>query len=93
MSITTYNEIKEILKDEIDLDEDRLVEIADSLVPVYNAEVIEEWQQMPIEYNDSWQDVGTDADATILQRMMMDLYLYYNLQVARAYNEIKGELN
>ena len=91
--MTTYNQIKEILKDEIDLDEDRLVEIADSLVPVYNAEVIEEWQQMPIEYNDSWQDVGTDADATILQRMMMDLYLYYNLQVARAYNEIKGELN
>ena len=91
--MTTYNQIKEILKDEIDLDEDRLVEIADSLVPVYNAEVIEEWQQMPIEYNDSWQDVGTDPDATILQRMSMDLYLYYNDQVARAYNEIKGELN
>lgn len=93
MSITTYNQIKEILKDEIDLDEDRLVEIADSLVPVYNAEVIEEWQEMPTEYDDAWQDVGTDADATILQRMMMDLYLYYNDQVARAYNEIKGELN
>jgi hypothetical protein len=49
-------------------------------VPVYNNQIIEEWQKMPSEYDNrganelGWQE----AELDIVKLMRLDLYLYYS---------------
>ena len=93
----TFNEIKKEISDNFDeiseapYIEDALDQWADGFVPVYNNEIIQEWQEMPSEFDDSWKDYGFAPDDGIIRLMMIDLYRYYLDQTTRAYNEIKAE--
>ena len=94
----TLDEIKTALKvdhwDEITTQEDPhdwLTEFADGLVPVYNSEIIKDWQDMPSEYDDSGADLCS-PDAGICDRMKADLWYYYQDQTRIAYEQVKGEM-
>ena len=68
--------------------DDLITDFADSAVPVYNNEVIQDWSEMPSEFDDSAQDFDIDPDATIMTRMSLDLFNYYRHQYQKAYNEL-----
>ena len=72
-----------------------IAEYADSLVPVYNGDIIAEWSQMPSEYDDSWQQYGMDEvfwQGGILKLMSVDLAEYYLALYQEAYAEVAEEL-
>lgn len=93
--LTTYTEILKIVSDDLaniqdhPFADDALTEYADSEVPVYNSEIVEEWRELPSDYWDSGRDLR-DHDSTILDLMRYDLYTYYNEQFYRAYAELNG---
>jgi hypothetical protein len=72
--------------------EDLLRELADSACPVYYSDIIKDWQEMPSEYTDSWQEF-TEAtqDTTIFSLMSADLFYYYDAQYTEIFNEVKTE--
>ena len=98
--MTTYNEIMQEIKQEIEqgqsLDEikDRSHEIVDNYVPVYNNHVIEEWQAMPSDYdNRGSAEMGHNCqELNIINLMMADLYLYYSDLVALVLGDLEQEL-
>jgi hypothetical protein len=58
--------------------EDRSNELVDSYLPIYNGDILEEWSDMPSEYDDRGaQELGADESMGIIGRMSLDLYLYY----------------
>jgi hypothetical protein len=97
---TTQEQMKEEVLNEInnngeDLDEirDNSGEWVDNYVPIYNNQVIKEWQEMPSEYDDRGaQELGINEDATIINRMTLDLYLYYSDLFAEVLDEVEEEL-
>lgn len=93
-----YTEIKnEILEHLEELDassypEDELREMADSACPVYYHEIIKDWQEMPNEFTDSWQEfIDPTTETTIFSLMSADLFYFYEMEYVRIYNEIKKE--
>ena len=98
--MTTYDEIVQEIKQEIangeTLEEikDRSYELVDNYVPVYNNRVIEEWQQMPSEYdNRGSAELGHNCEElSIINLMMSDLYLYYQDLVALVLGDLEEEL-
>lgn len=92
---TMQEEWKSELNDEIargvTLDEikDRSGEWVDSYLPVYNNQIIEEWQKMPSEYDDrGGAELGHMEEVTIIGLMTLDLYLYYT----DLFNEVVEEI-
>lgn len=71
--------------------EDLLTEAADGYVPVYNGDIIKDWQEMPNEFDDSWQEYGIDGARGIVSLMSYDLYTYYMAQVSEIWATIKAE--
>jgi hypothetical protein len=73
--------------------EDLINELAESACPVYYSDILKDWQEMPSEWNDSWQENGipTTEKTTIFGLMGWDLYFYYESQYNVAYTEIKEE--
>lgn len=68
-------------------DSDRAItEMADSLCPVYYADIIAEWTELPSENLDRWQELGLAEGATITALMTADLYLYYLDAVTKAWD-------
>jgi hypothetical protein len=54
-------------------------EWVDGYLPIYYNKIVEEWQEMPAEYNDRGKaELGADSDTTIYSLMSLDLYLYYS---------------
>lgn len=98
MTLATHNEIKQTIRDDWAqfadnaYPEDLLNEFADSATPIYNSDIISEWQQMPTEFDDSWQELSPDPNTTIVNRMQMDLYNYYSHAYSVAYNELAEEM-
>ena len=98
--MTTYDEIVQEIKQEIangeTLEEikDRSYELVDNYVPVYNNRVIEEWQEMPSEYdNRGSAELGHNCEElSIINLMMSDLYLYYQDLVALVLGDLEEEL-
>lgn len=98
--MTTYNEIMEEFKREIEqgieLDDirDRSYEYVDNYVPVYNNRVIEEWQNMDSEYdNRGAAELGYDVEhLDIIKLMQADLYLYYQDLVSLVLNDLAEEI-
>jgi hypothetical protein len=98
--MTTYEEIVQEIKQEIangeTLEEvkDRSYELVDNYVPVYNNRVIEEWQEMPSEYdNRGSAELGHNCEElSIINLMMSDLYLYYQDLVALVLGDLEEEL-
>ena len=72
--------------------EDLLNELADSAVPIYYSDIIQEWREMPNEFTDSWQEFGTDGTQGICTLMQMDLYNYYQDRYNRIYQEILQDI-
>jgi uncharacterized protein YecA (UPF0149 family) len=75
--------------------EDLLREWGDNAVPVYYNEIISDWQEMPSEFDNAWQEIADSdwiATASITQLMAVDLCEYYQTQFTEIYNKIKEEL-
>lgn len=72
--------------------DDLITELAESAIPVFYSLLVKDWQEMPIEYTDSWKDT-TEAndDSTIFSLMGVDLYNYYQDTYRQAYAEVKQE--
>jgi hypothetical protein len=92
----TQEGMKEELVNEIaqgsDLDtiKDNSHEWIDGWIPVYNNRIIEEWQNMPSEYdNRGANELGyNDSELDIVRLMSLDLYLYYT----DLFNEVIEEM-
>lgn len=97
--MTTYDEIVKEIKQEIEngqtLDQiaDRSYELVDNYVPVYYNRIIEEWQEMPSEYNDrGYSEMGVMGEVSIFNLMSLDLYVYYTDLVALVISDLEEEL-
>lgn len=100
MALTTYNEIKERVREhltqlkETPYPEDLLSELADSESPIYYSDVMKEWCELPSEYCDRWKEYGYDANKNeggIFSLMSIDLTFYYLEEFNNAWEEIKKE--
>jgi predicted RNase H-like HicB family nuclease len=62
-------------------------------LPVYNNKIVEEWQEMPSEYdNRGAVELGhLGQEINIINLMSLDLYLYYNDIFNEAVNELEEE--
>lgn len=99
MSRKVINEMIEEIKTELgnglELEEirDNSGEWIDSHLPVYNNQIIEEWQNMPGEYDDRGAgELGAGDECGIVARMSLDLYLYYGDLFGEALEELENEL-
>jgi hypothetical protein len=98
--MTTYDEIMQEIKQEISngqtLEEvkERSHEIVDGYIPIYNNRVLEEWQNMPNDYdNRGAAELGHNCqEIDIISLMQADLYLYYSDIVAAALYDLDQEL-
>jgi hypothetical protein len=72
--------------------EDLLTELAESACPVYYSDIISDWQEMPNEFTDSWQEF-TEAtqETTIFTLMGWDLWNYYQDAYQKAFEEVSKE--
>ena len=97
MTMTTREQIRSEIIDHLEqlketqYPEDLLTELADSNTPVYYSGIISEWQEMPSDYNDRWQELGTDGSASIMTLMQIDLCIYYQEQFLEVWEEVKSE--
>jgi len=79
--------------EELDDIRDRSHEFIDSYLPVYYNGIIEEWKNMPSEYNDRGSaELGHLEEVNIYNLMSLDLYLYYSDLFAEAVQEVEDEL-
>ena len=96
--LTSYSDIKQELKDNWEqladnpYATDLVNEFVDSAIPIYYGEIIRAWQEMPSEFADSWQDLGTDGSATITTLMQIDLFNYYSDRYHTIYQELCEEM-
>lgn len=82
-----YEEIKEQANPD-----DYLRETADSWLPVYNGEIIALWsKEMPNDFDDTWQEIGTNENATIVTRMTYDIYNWLFSLTNEIWSEIETE--
>jgi len=85
----------EIEKGYITLEEiqDNSGEWIDGYLPVYYNEIVQEWQEMPSEYNDRGViELGQTGSETIYELMSLDLYLYYTDIFNEAIVELEEEM-
>ena len=94
-SHTTKEAMKEEFKNAIEhgetLDDirDNSGEWIDGYLPIYNADIIKEWQEMPGDYdNRGHLELGHGEEIDIVRLMSLDLYLYYT----DLFNEVIAEL-
>ena len=58
--------------------EDLLMEWADSAVPVYYSDTLNDWRELSLAETDRWQELGAPSnEAGIFDLMRIDLYLHY----------------
>ena len=89
------NEIKRELTNGVELDEirDNSGEWVDGYLPVYNNRIIEEWQNMPGDYdNRGAAELGIPGEINIISLMQLDLYIYYNNLFNEALDDVESEL-
>lgn len=67
-------------------------EWVDGYLPIYYNKIVQEWQEMPSEYNDRGRaELGAGSEATIYDLMSLDLYIYYTDIFNEAVNELEEE--
>jgi len=72
---------------------DRSGEFIDSYLPIYNNQIIEEWQNMPNEYDNRGSlELGLGQEINIINLMSLDLYLYYSDLFNEAVKEVEEAL-
>lgn len=89
----TYEEIKKELKDHYDeLKGDDLAEWAEGFLPVYYGAIIEDWKEMPSEFENNWRDgIVITAKTTLYDLMTFDLFMYYLEKCNQALDELREE--
>jgi len=100
MSYKIKEQMKEEFKTEIEKGYVTLEEIQDNsgewvegYMPIYYNEIVQEWQEMPSEYNDRGSaELGHMGETTIYGLMGLDLYLYYTDIFNEAVAELEEEL-
>lgn len=98
MSLTTYDAIYAEVKDRKDelfdqiYPEDLLADWADSEVPIYNHEIVNEWTDLDWDCRDQWQEFGVSSESTIYDLMKIDIYLFYRECYTKAWIELQEEL-
>ena len=78
-----------------DLEEikDRSGEIVDGYLPVYNNRILEEWAQMPNDYdNRGALEFGYEGEPDVIRLMSLDLYIYYTDLFFEAVGEVEQEI-
>lgn len=70
--------------------EDRVSELVESALPIYYGDIIRDWQEMPSEYSDVWQQEGYEGKQ-ITDFMTYDLWRYYGDQYHTIYNQLLEE--
>jgi len=79
--------------EEIEEIKDRSGEWVDGYLPVYYNRIVEEWQEMPSEYNNRGSaELGIGQEIDIYNLMSLDLYLYYTDQFSEVLDEVEEEL-
>lgn len=79
--------------EELDDIRDRSGEWIDSYLPIYNSEIIKEWQVMPSEYdNRGAVEIGHGGVIDIINLMSLDLYLYYYDLFQEAVSTLENKL-
>jgi len=89
-------EIRTELANGAELDEirDRAGECVDGYLPVYYNRIVEEWKEMPSEYNDRGHtELGLGQEVSIYNLMSLDLYVYYSELFKEALAEVEESLN
>ena len=100
MALTTFAEAKAELLSEIknydnDIEalRDDLGSYVDSALPVYNNRIIDEWREMPGEYDGRGAaELGAPEPLTVYSLMTSDLYFYYYDLYSEVLDEIENEL-
>jgi hypothetical protein len=88
-------EIKREIANGAELEElrDNSGEWVDGYLPVYNNRIVEEWQNMPSDYdNRGYAELGGGGEVDIINLMTLDLYLYYSDLWNEALNDVETEL-
>ncbi len=95
----TQQQMKDELLNEInnngaDIDDikDRSGEWIDGYLPVYYNRILEEWKDMPSEYNDRGAEELGAGEGGIFNLMSLDLYIYYTDLFNEVVEEIEEEL-
>jgi hypothetical protein len=95
---TTQESMKEEITQEIgrgvrlDYIRDTAGEWIEGYLPVYNNQIIEEWQKMPSEYdNRGAVELGATEFNGIVALMSLDLYLYYSDLFQAVLDEIEED--
>ena len=80
--------------EELEAIKDRSGEFIDSYLPIYNNQIIEEWQAMPSDYDNRGSvELGhLEQEINIINLMSLDLYLYYSDLFAEAISEVEQSL-
>ena len=79
--------------EELEAIKDRSGEFIDSYLPIYNNQIIEEWQSMPNEYDNRGSlELGLGQEINIINLMSLDLYLYYSDLFNEAVKEVEEAL-
>jgi len=89
-SLTTKQDVKDlIISDYSDKTFDELSdlqnEITDSVMPIYNSDVIGEWQAMPSDFDGQGVELyglPPESEINVYKLMSLDLYAYYSDIVA-----------
>jgi len=90
-----YEDLKQTITNGEDMESirDNSHEWIDGYLPVYNNRIIEEWQNMPGEYDDRGSaELGHMGETTIVGLMSLDLYLYYTDVFFQVLTDIAEEL-
>lgn len=88
-------EIRTELAQGVSLDDikDRSHEYIDGYLPVYYNQIIDEWKDMPSEYNDrGGAELGYGEEINIYNLMSADLYIYYSDLFGEAIQEVEDSL-
>jgi hypothetical protein len=90
-----YEDLKQTITNGEDMESirDNSGEWIDGYLPIYNNNIIEEWKDMPGEYdNRGAAELGIPGDISIISLMQLDLYLYYSDVFFQVLTDIAEEL-
>jgi len=90
-----YEDLKQTITNGEDMESirDNSGEWIDGYLPIYNNNIIDEWKDMPSEYdNRGSAELGIPGDISIISLMQLDLYLYYSDVFFQVLDDIAEEL-
>ena len=90
-----YEDLKQTITNGEDMESirDNSGEWIDGYLPIYNNNIIEEWKDMPGEFdNRGAAELGIPGDISIIALMQLDLYLYYSDVFFQVLTDIAEEL-